>query len=141
MNAHELDQDGKIINTIVVRDLDFPGKRLVDAALGGTVGDSVINGVLVPHIPAPAPRVVPQTVPRKAAKLALLNAGHLAAVVAYVEALPEPERTAALIDLNDSETYSRGHPFVGAMQAVLALTDDEVDDLFVEADAIARNPQ
>lgn len=141
MNAHELDENGKIINTIVVRSLDFPGKRLVDAGIGGTKGDSVIDGVLVPHVPEPAPRVVPQEVPRKSAKLALLNGGHLAAVVAYVDSLPEPEKTAALIHLNDSDVYHRGHAFVAAMQSVLALTDEQVDDLFVEADAIARNPQ
>lgn len=38
MNAHQLDVNGVIINTIVVDSLDvFPG--LMDAALGGAIGD------------------------------------------------------------------------------------------------------
>lgn len=47
MNAHLLNDAGVIINTIVVDSLDvFP--NLVDAEIGGVIGDSVINGVLIP---------------------------------------------------------------------------------------------
>lgn len=54
MRAHVLDQYGKIINTIVVKSLDFmPG--LVDASIGGTIGDSVINGQLIPAQPPEEP--------------------------------------------------------------------------------------
>lgn len=46
MRAHQLDKDGLIINTIEVNSLDvFPD--LVDASIGGTIGDSVINMTLV----------------------------------------------------------------------------------------------
>lgn len=52
MNAHELDGNGLILNTIVVESLDFsPG--LVDAdQIGGCKGDSIIDGVLVKTPPA-----------------------------------------------------------------------------------------
>jgi len=47
MNAHQLDDDGVIINTIVVESLDvFPS--LVDASIGGQRGDSVVNGAVIP---------------------------------------------------------------------------------------------
>ena len=47
MNAHQLDVNGVITNTIVVDSIDvFP--CLVDASIGGTVGDSIVNGAIVP---------------------------------------------------------------------------------------------
>lgn len=47
MRAHVLSNIGEITNTIVVDDLDIiPG--LVDASIGGTIGDSIINGAVVP---------------------------------------------------------------------------------------------
>jgi hypothetical protein len=46
MRAHFVSDSGVIMNTIEVESLDFmPG--LVDAAIGGTIGDSIINGMLV----------------------------------------------------------------------------------------------
>lgn len=55
MNAHQLDADGVIINTIVVDSLDvFP--RLVDADIGGRIGDSIVNGAVVLK-PAAAPDI------------------------------------------------------------------------------------
>lgn len=50
MRAHLLDENGKITNTIDVPSLDFL-PNLVDALIGGGIGDSVINGVLVPREP------------------------------------------------------------------------------------------
>ncbi len=48
MNAHQLDADGVIINTIVVDSLDvFP--NLVDASIGGRRGDCVVDGMLIPR--------------------------------------------------------------------------------------------
>jgi hypothetical protein len=47
MRAHQLDGNGLIINTVVVADLSVL-PNLIDAAIGGGIGDSVIDGVLVP---------------------------------------------------------------------------------------------
>jgi hypothetical protein len=48
MRAHQLDKNGVIINTIEVESLtDFP--NLVDASLGGVIGDSIVNGVVIPQ--------------------------------------------------------------------------------------------
>lgn len=52
MNAHQLNENGLIINTIVVNDLSFL-PNLIDASIGGGIGDSVIDGVLIPAPPPP----------------------------------------------------------------------------------------
>lgn len=52
MNAHQLDADGVILNTIVVNSLDvFP--NLVDASIGGVAGDRIVAGAVVPAAPPP----------------------------------------------------------------------------------------
>ena len=46
MRAHMLDENGLIINTIEVESLDiFP--NLVDADIGGAIGDWIIDGKVV----------------------------------------------------------------------------------------------
>jgi hypothetical protein len=47
IRAHLLAEDGTIINTIVVDSLDFmPG--LIDASIGGGIGDAIKDGVVYP---------------------------------------------------------------------------------------------
>lgn len=49
MKAHQLDADGFILNTIVVDSLDvFPD--LIDASIGGSKGDRIVNGGVVPAV-------------------------------------------------------------------------------------------
>src|SRR5471032_2526736 len=55
MRAHQLDANGTIVNTIVVDSLDVL-PDLVDASIGGSIGDRVTmdgNGVPTGFIPAP----------------------------------------------------------------------------------------
>lgn len=53
MRAHLLNDSGVILNTIEVEDLEtLP--NLVDASIGGVVGDSIINGAVIPA-PEPEP--------------------------------------------------------------------------------------
>lgn len=49
MKAHLLNDDGVIVNTIVVDSLeDIPEFNLIDASIGGSIGWSYINGKLIP---------------------------------------------------------------------------------------------
>lgn len=50
MIAHQLDETGNIINTILVAQL---GENMVDASIGGWIGDCIVNGCLVPRECAP----------------------------------------------------------------------------------------
>jgi hypothetical protein len=55
MRAHIIDAHGKIINTIVIDEL---WENMVDADLvGGGIGDSYINAVLIPQYVPPTPDV------------------------------------------------------------------------------------
>lgn len=74
MNAHQLDANGVIINTIVVESLDFlPG--LVDAELGGAIGDTYNAGA---GTFTPPPAAVPTE--------AEVIAGYMAAVQKHMDA-------------------------------------------------------
>lgn len=69
MNAHQLDANGVVINTIVVESLDFM-PSLIEATEGG-VGWTYANGVFT----APTePEVVAPAAPTKDELLAQLNA-------------------------------------------------------------------
>lgn len=49
MRAHVVDENGLIINTIEIESLNmFP--NLVDAESGGSIGDSIINGIIIPFV-------------------------------------------------------------------------------------------
>lgn len=51
MRAHILAEDGTITNTAEVRGLDsMPGLTLVDAAIGGQIGDKIVNGVVIAQV-------------------------------------------------------------------------------------------
>lgn len=133
MNAHQLNEDGLIINTIVVDDINvFP--RLIDASIGGSVGDSIINGVLIPK--AAPPVEVPQAVPMLSAKLALINSGHITLVNDTINAIQGTDGDIARAYWESSLYVHRYNPIVLMMQGVLSLSDDELDALFIAADAI-----
>lgn len=128
MNAHIIDANGVIINTIVVDSLDFmPG--LIDAAIGGGVGDSIIDGVLVPR-PAPV-ATVPQEVTRQQALQALILRGHDDDVDAAIAAIADPiERKLARVAFDASTVFERQHPLVISLGAALGL---DLDELFTFA--------
>lgn len=55
MHAHVMDGD-RIANTIIVDGLDsIPGLTLVDAAIGGAIGDRIVEGAVIPAEVPPAP--------------------------------------------------------------------------------------
>lgn len=67
------------------------------------------------------------------AQLALLAAGKLAAVEAAIEAMPEPERSAARIEFNRAGTVARDHPSTAMIGAAAGLNDAQIDELFAAA--------
>ena len=79
---------------------------------------------------------VPASVTMRQGRLALLAAGKLAQVDAAIASLPEPQKSAALIEWNVSNELQRGNAFVATLGAALGLSDAQVDQLFITAAAL-----
>ena len=82
---------------------------------------------------APVAPEVPQIVTMRQARLALFGAGLLSGVEAAIEALPEPQRTAARIEWDYSSEVHRTRPFVQTLAGALNLTPEQLDALVTQA--------
>ena len=69
-------------------------------------------------------------------RLALLGAGLLDSVDVTIAALPEPDKSAALVSWEYSHAVERLSDFVVSMGPLLGLTDLEIDALFEQASAL-----
>ena len=76
---------------------------------------------------------VPVEVTMRQARLALHAAGKLTAVNAAINALPDPPKTAALIEWEYSSTVRRDSQFVALLGPTLGLDAAGLDALFVAA--------
>lgn len=79
------------------------------------------------------PPAVPQEVTMRQARLALLSAGKLDVVSAAIDALPEPQRSAARITWDYSSAVQRTQPLVLQLAPALGLDDAQLDALFIQA--------
>jgi hypothetical protein len=101
----------------------------------------VVNGVEVDMTPAEEaaflaeqPQVyIPQSVTMRQARLALFGAGLLDDVEAAIDALPEPQKTAARIEWDHSQTVERNRGLVVQLGTALGLTPAQIDQLFITA--------
>lgn len=128
MRAHVV-TNGVITNTIEVDSLDAIAGLI--AADTGTIGDSVVDGVIVPQ-PEP-PAKVPQSVTMRQARLALHAAGLLSSVDAAIASMQEPQKTAAQIEWEYASAVERNAGLVPAMAAALGMSEADIDDLFIVA--------
>lgn len=81
-------------------------------------------------------QAVPSIVTMRQARIALLHADMLAQVNAAVAALPGVEGDEARIEWEFSSTVERDRPLVQALSGVLGLSEQQLDDLFIAADAL-----
>lgn len=82
----------------------------------------------------PAPETpVPASITMRQARLALLGAGMLAGVSAAIDALPEPQKSAAQIEWEYSNEVQRHNGFVEQLAPALGLTTAQLDALFIAA--------
>lgn len=79
----------------------------------------------------PTPQITIVTM--RQARLALLQAGKLADVAPAIAALPSPQKEAAQIEWEYSQTVERHRPFVVSIGSALGLTNAQLDDLFTLA--------
>ena len=86
-----------------------------------------------PVEPEPYVAPVPSAVSMAQARLALLAAGYLSTIDAFIAAMPGAQGTAARIEWEYSGQVQRNRPLVAAMGQVLGLNDAALDQLFIAA--------
>jgi hypothetical protein len=85
------------------------------------------------HLNPPlAPPSVPRSITMRQARLCLHKHGMLAGVQPVIDALPEPDRTAAQIEWEYSSVVER-QGFVLPIAQALGISDEQMDALFIEA--------
>lgn len=77
--------------------------------------------------------LVPEKVTMRQARLALHAAGILSQVQPAIDALPDPPKTLAQIEWYYSSEVFRNREFVNMLGSQLGLTDEQIDDLFIQA--------
>jgi hypothetical protein len=78
----------------------------------------------------PPPDPIPQSVTMRQARLALLQQGLLAQVDTVIDQLPEPDKSAAKIEWEYSQTVERDRTLIQALAPGLGLSDEDLDNLF-----------
>lgn len=80
---------------------------------------------------------VPIQVTRAQGKAALIRSGLWQGVRDFVEAIAdEAEKAVAEVALNDTTHWQRTSPFLNSAAQSLGLTDQQLDDLFIQASKI-----
>lgn len=86
--------------------------------------------------PAVSGNTVPRIVTMRQARLALLQQGLLSSVEVVIAGLPEPEKSAALIEWEYATTVDRDWPWVVTLTELMGLTDEQIDELFILANTL-----
>lgn len=119
----------------VAADLPEHHCERVMEVLGGDPAQALqalCNGTALPPMP---PRV-PREIPNWRAKVILASMGLLKTVEAAIAALPEPDRTVASLAWGgDAKLARRGKTVLG-LAAALGLSSDQIDQLFIAAEAL-----
>jgi hypothetical protein len=129
-------EDGSLLSEAVHRKVLSPGDPLDGE---GAQVAAIAAAVWMPEVIAAwqdgqePPPAVPIEVTMRQARLALHEAGLLASVEASLNALPEPQRTAARIEWDHSQTVQRKRGLVTQLAGALGLSDAATDDLFKRA--------
>lgn len=107
--------------------------------------DHIIDPRLVPltvaeieeHLNPPEVVYVPQQVTRAQGKAALIQSGLWQVVLDYVTSIEDDtERALAEVALHDATHYQRHSPFLNACAEALGITEDQMDELFIQASKI-----
>lgn len=113
-----------------IEPLDTEGERALNVGVGwGWDGSGFVEPPALPPL-EPSP---PASVSMRQARLALLAYGIYDDVDPAIEAMPEPDRSAARIEWDYSNEVQRHNGFVAQLGPVLGLTEAQLDDLFALA--------
>ena len=112
--------------------LDTEGEQELNVGIGwGWDGSAFVEPPAQPQ-PQPEPQP-PASVSMRQARLALLAYGIYANVDPAIEAMPEPDRSAARIEWDYSNEVQRHNGFVSQLGPALGLTEEQIDQLFALA--------
>jgi hypothetical protein len=119
-----------VVNIAKVDDQQFAESQGWIVSETAKIGDSydAVTGEFIS--PPPEPEPVPERVTMRQARLALLRQGLLSQIEDALSQLSEPDKTAATIEWEYSQTVERSKPFVQMLIPILGLTDSQADDLF-----------
>jgi len=129
----------KIAGPYPLGSVEFPTEVVLDQALVDALATietlTAKNAALEKQITdgPQMPKLAAGEVTMRQARLALMQSGVLPAVQPAIDALPEPDRTAANIEWEYSQTVERNRPFVLLLGGALGLNDTQLDDLFALA--------
>lgn len=122
-------ENNVIVNTIMASlddaQLAYPNLLCV-AATGGSIGDSVINGVLISQA-IEKPKIT--VISMRQARLQLLAMNLLYAVNAQISTMPQ----SAQIEWDWASEVRRDNPLVAQLQSSLAMTDNDMNQFFYDA--------
>lgn len=129
--------DGRIeqaVNDDTVIELPSGAIELTEAQWLGRFDLLLLDGALTqsPHVPNSTP-IAPRSVTMRQARLALLQAGQLAAVSATIAAMPGAEGDAARITWDYSTAVERSNPLTSQIGVLLGMSESQMDDLFTLA--------
>ena len=125
--SHSVERDPK--SALPVRSTMTAPPELNEGEYARWIGGAWAIVTEIPLVPA----VVPEKVTMRQARLALHSVGILAQVQPAIDALPEPDRTAAQIEWDYSSEVSRNREFVNMLGGQLGLTGEQIDQLFIQA--------
>lgn len=104
---------------------------------GGWVKDGLVpmtDKEVHAHLnPPPPPPVIPREVTMRQARLQLHKLGMLKDVQPAIDSLDEPQRTEAQIEWDYATNINRDNASVQLLIEKLELTDEQVDEWFLEA--------
>lgn len=131
MRAHIV-ENGVVINTIVVESLDFiPG--LLDASLGGSIGDSWDGEMFT----SPEPSLsAPASITPRQGLLILSRYNLLDTVQTMLAGMTGQEGVEARIDFEKANEWKREWPLLNGMATALGLSQAQVDQMFIEASVL-----
>lgn len=77
---------------------------------------------------------VPESISRRQAKQLLIQLGQIESIQNIIDAVEDPiEKQLLQSWWDDSQTFERHHPTVIEMSSLLGWTEDELDNMFIEA--------
>lgn len=93
--------------------------------------------VELPNLPpTEVSTVIPTSLTMRQARLALLGLGKLVDVSTLITTLPEPQKTAALIEWEFAATVERDNSLVQLVKTQLSISEEDLDKLFIEGSVL-----